>query len=109
MKDIAKRKEAYAQNQIVFEEYTRKYESIMKEKMIMKLEKERLQAKVENLEKSLAQLEENDEQNLKSKLLESTVSKRPKQQKLHSGVKAPFPDADPANPALDADPEPMSA
>lgn len=62
MKDISKRKEAYAQNQVVFDEYTRKYESIMKEKMIMKLEKERLQAKVDNLEKSLAQLEENDDQ-----------------------------------------------
>ncbi len=52
-KDIDKRKDVYARNQFEFEEYSRKYESIMKEKMIMKLEKERLIAKVDNLEKSL--------------------------------------------------------
>ena len=42
----------YEENQKVFKHYTAKYESIMKE-MIMKLENERLVAKIENLEKSL--------------------------------------------------------
>ena len=45
----------------MFKEYTSKYESVMKEKMIMKLEKERLIAKVENMEKSLLQIEDDAE------------------------------------------------
>ena len=47
----------------------------------MKLEKERLVAKVENLEKSLLQLEEGtedkDKTELKSKLLETQESSKP--------------------------------
>ena len=39
---MEKRKRDYESNQYVFDEYTAKYESIMKEKMIMRLEKERL-------------------------------------------------------------------
>lgn len=34
----------------------------MKEKMLMKLEKDRLMAKVENLEQNLKQIEDNNEQ-----------------------------------------------
>jgi hypothetical protein len=38
--------------------YTSKYEVALKEKMLMKLEKDRLVAKVENLQMSLEQLNE---------------------------------------------------
>lgn len=41
--------------------YTNKYQAAIKEKMLMRLEKDRLIAKVENLELSLQQLK--DEQN----------------------------------------------
>ena len=63
----------------------------MKEKMIMKLEKERLIAKVENLEKSFVQLEEDSEAikertDLKSKLMETQeASKNKEKQPLLNG------------------------
>lgn len=50
-KQIDQLKKTYETNQHKFKELTQKYENIMKEKMIMKLEKERLSAKVDNLEK----------------------------------------------------------
>ncbi len=40
--------------------YTSKYEVALKEKMLMKLEKDRLVAKVENLQMSLEQLNEDN-------------------------------------------------
>ena len=65
----------------MFQTLTQKYDTVMKEKMIMKLEKERLVAKVDNLEKSLVQLEEGTEDRekteLKSKLMETHESSKP--------------------------------
>jgi hypothetical protein len=40
--------------------YSQKYEVALKEKMLMKLEKDRLVAKVENLEMSLKQIQEDE-------------------------------------------------
>jgi len=40
--------------------YSQKYEVALKEKMLMKLEKDRLVAKVENLELSLKQIQEDE-------------------------------------------------
>lgn len=67
----------------MFKEYTAKYESVMKEKMIMKLEKERLIAKVENMEKSLIQIEDDAEQmkdrtDMKSKLIDTQEREKKK-------------------------------
>jgi len=45
-----------------FDLYSHKYEVALKEKMLMKLEKDRLVAKVENLEMSLKQNNEEDQQ-----------------------------------------------
>ena len=42
--------------------YANKYESALKEKMLMKLEKDRLKAKVDNLEFNLRQMEEEQRQ-----------------------------------------------
>lgn len=75
-KEVNSWKKIYEDNQKIFKDYTAKYESIMKEKMIMKLEKERLVAKVENMEKSLIQIEEEAEvmkdwTDMKSKLLDT--------------------------------------
>lgn len=64
MKDVNKLKNVYETNQDKFQHLTNKYESIMKEKMIMKLEKDRLKAKVQNLERSLAQVEESSEERM---------------------------------------------
>lgn len=54
----------------------------MKEKMIMKLEKERLIAKVENMEKSMTQIEDDAEflekTQMKSKLMETQDKERKK-------------------------------
>lgn len=52
--DIGKLKNKYESYQDTFEALSNKYESAIKEKMLMKLEKDRLAAKVENLESSLA-------------------------------------------------------
>merc|ERR1711935_796298 len=55
--DIGKLKKKYEEYQTTYEQLSNKYESAVKEKMLMKLEKDRLIAKVENLEANLAQLE----------------------------------------------------
>jgi predicted nuclease with TOPRIM domain len=48
-------KKTYEQYGGEYKELTNKYESTVKEKMLMKLEKDRLYAKVENLEAQLKQ------------------------------------------------------
>lgn len=61
--DAIKNKKTYEQLQAEFDKYSTKYEAAVKEKMLMKLEKDRLIAKVENLELSLKQTkDEQDEQ-----------------------------------------------
>ena len=115
--DINKKKDIFVnQNQATFQTYTQKYDTVMKEKMIMKLEKERLVAKVENLEKSLLQLEEGtedkDKTELKSKLLETQESSKPQlrkeKPKIQAGTPTPYPASDPANPYAGDDKEPMN-
>jgi len=46
-------KKTYEQYQDQFKELSQNYETAVKEKMLMKLEKDRLLAKVENLESNL--------------------------------------------------------
>ena len=59
--DIGKLKKSYEQYQEIFKTLSANYETAVKEKMLMKLEKDRLLAKVENLESNLKQIEENTE------------------------------------------------
>jgi len=113
-KEINHLKKIYEVNQFKFKELTQKYENIMKEKMIMKLEKERLNAKVENLEKSFAQIidegsdeELKDKTQLKSKLDGSVMKK--KEKRFQSGEPSEIPQYDPENPALSEINEIMSA
>ena len=54
-KDASNQKRKYEELQAEYDLYSGKYEAAMKEKMLMKLEKDRLIAKVENLEVTLAQ------------------------------------------------------
>jgi hypothetical protein len=51
--DASKNKKTYEQLQAEFELYSNKYEVALKEKMLLKLEKDRLVAKVENMEISV--------------------------------------------------------
>ena len=53
--DATTQKKKYSELQGTFDELSRKYEATVKEKMLMKLEKDRLIARVENLELSLNQ------------------------------------------------------
>lgn len=104
-KQINQLKKVYETNQNKFKELTQKYENIMKEKMIMKLEKERLSAKVDNLEKSFAQVEEGTEEHMREKTqfkskLEDTHMKKSKKKKFQSGTPSEIPPTDPENPAL---------
>jgi DNA anti-recombination protein RmuC len=57
--DIGKLKKTYEQYQEQFKQLSGNYETAVKEKMLMKLEKDRLLAKVENLEHNLRQIQEN--------------------------------------------------
>ena len=59
--DGARNKQIYQKYQDEFDEITKKYETAMKEKMLIKLEKERLSAKVDSLESSLKQMGEENE------------------------------------------------
>ena len=52
--DIGKLKSKYEQYQDEFDALSNKYEAAIKEKMLMKLEKDRISAKLENLEANLA-------------------------------------------------------
>lgn len=65
--EIGKWKKVYETHQEEFKVLTNKYENAMKEKMLMKLEKDRLLSKVENLETNLKQIEENAMIELKEK------------------------------------------
>lgn len=57
--DIGKLKRTYEQYQETFKTLSNNYETAVKEKMLMKLEKDRLIARVENLDNNLKQIEEN--------------------------------------------------
>ena len=70
----------YEQNQETFKTLSTNYETAVKEKMLMKLEKDRLIAKLDNLEASLRQIIEQEEEENKddvSKKME-VVSKKSK-------------------------------
>lgn len=56
--DGARNKKVYETLQEEFDLYSQKYEVALKEKMLMKLEKDRLTAKVESLDLSLKQIYE---------------------------------------------------
>lgn len=58
--DINKCKGTYESYQSKFDELSAKYEGAIKEKMLMKLEKDRLMAKVESLEANLGQIGDAD-------------------------------------------------
>ena len=88
----------------------------MKEKMIMKLEKDRLTAKVDNLEKNLAQIEENsalelkEKEELKNRLSQEEVKKKGKDKKdqYFSHKPAQIPPRDPPNPFFNEQPDMMN-
>ena len=91
--------------------YSNKYEAAVKEKMLMKLEKDRLIAKVENLEISLKQTKnEQDEQAAElrgtSKFNDASTTKSPtklndsKQKKATVVAPTPIPQRDRFNPHL---------
>lgn len=54
-------KKNYEGYQDKFKDLSGKYEAAVKEKMLMKLEKDRLMGKVENLEANLRQIEEGND------------------------------------------------
>lgn len=58
--DIGKLKKGYEDFQGEFDQLSSKYENAIKEKMLMKLEKDRLAAKLENLQSNLGQIKDND-------------------------------------------------
>ena len=51
--DISKYKKSYEHNQEQFKTLSTNYETAVKEKMLMKLEKDRLLAKLDNLDNNL--------------------------------------------------------
>ena len=57
--DINKLKKKYDSYELDYKGYADKYELVVKEKMLMKLEKERLNARTTNLERNLQQLIDN--------------------------------------------------
>ena len=69
--DIAKLKKKYESYQNTYEGLSTKYENAIKEKMLMKLEKDRLKAKVENLESNLRQIKDEGDP-LKEKTVEQS-------------------------------------
>lgn len=90
-------KKHYEENQKKFKELTQKYENIVKEKMIMKLDKESYAQQVEEgMDEQYK--DEKDKTQLKSKLDETTAKKAKK--KVQSGVPSELPANDPENPAL---------
>jgi hypothetical protein len=73
----------YEQNQEQFKTLSTNYETAVKEKMLMKLEKDRLIAKLDNLEANLRQIEEQEEEENKerddmSKKMGDAASKKSK-------------------------------
>lgn len=65
--DISKYKKSYEHYQENFKTLSTNYETAVKEKMLMKLEKDRLLAKMDNLESSLRQIEENQAVEMKER------------------------------------------
>lgn len=57
--DMNKLKKKIGEQETQFEQHSQKYETAIKEKMLMKLEKDRLWAKVESLESNLNHLQDN--------------------------------------------------
>ena len=53
---MSRLKKKMEENEHVFDQHSAKFEAAIKEKMLMKLEKDRLWAKVESLEANLQQL-----------------------------------------------------
>jgi hypothetical protein len=51
------------ENEAVFDHHSQKYDGAVKEKMLMKLEKDRIWAKVDSLEANLYQLKDNKDPN----------------------------------------------
>lgn len=58
MNRLKKKMEEY---ETTFDNHSQKFESAIKEKMLMKLEKDRLWAKVESLQSNLDQLQDNND------------------------------------------------
>ena len=74
---MSKLKNHYEAYQDKFKDLSTKYEAAVKEKMLMKLEKDRLMGKVENLEQNLKQIEDNNELEAQQK---AEIQKRIEQQ-----------------------------
>ena len=75
--DIDKLKKVYEQYEAKYKELAAKYESAMKEKMLMKLERDRLKGRVDTLEKSLSQTnQESIPHDTKKSTMEKSRTKR---------------------------------
>jgi chromosome segregation ATPase len=94
---MGKLKNQYENYQDKFKDLSTKYEAAVKEKMLMKLEKDRLMAKVENLEQNLRQIEDGNDADAMQKAeiakrLEKQASKQAegKSQMKPLGAPTPF-------------------
>ena len=75
--DIDKLKKVYEQYEAKYKELSAKYESAMKEKMLMKLERDRLKGRVDTLEKSLSQTHQDSIPNdIKKSIMEKSKTKK---------------------------------
>jgi len=116
---MGKLKNQYEGYQDKFKDLSQKYEAAVKEKMLMKLEKDRLMAKVENLEQNLKQIEDNNEQealqkNEIAKRLEKSTMKQHegtagKAQLKPAGKPTVIAARDPPNPWHSEEAEPVSS
>mmetsp|Transcript_82801 Transcript_82801/g.146295 ORF Transcript_82801/g.146295 Transcript_82801/m.146295 type:complete len:593 (+) Transcript_82801:119-1897(+) len=96
--DLKRLKKHYEQYEPTLTELRHKYEVAMKEKMLMRLERDRFLAKAESLQKQLSQVEVKDEQMNSKDLTEGENSKRTKQ----ALREAPWPNDDRTNPYANA-------
>lgn len=75
--DIDKLRKGQELHEAKYKELATKYESVMKEKMLMKLERDRLKGRVDTLERSLSQThQESVPQDTKKSVMEKTKSKK---------------------------------
>lgn len=97
--DLKRLKKHYEQYEPTLTELRHKYEVAMKEKMLMRLERDRFMTKAESLQKQLSQVQgEGRDENLNSKELSAEASRRAKQ----AQKEAPWPTEDRLNPYANA-------
>lgn len=109
--DGARNKKVYQSLQEEFDLYSQKYEVALKEKMLMKLEKDRLTAKVESLDLALKQIYEDQSQQIDA-ATEASPAKSVRKDKAvlkMTGEPTPIPPRERFNPMLNEAFEPTGA